>query len=681
MANTNAAPFRIGLMEFIAKSNGSQFTIPVYQRNYTWTTSKDINKLLSDIDLIINEEVENHFVGTIMYLQRDVKFYFRQLQIVDGQQRVTTTFLILLAIRKYAKENGFDKEYEYINREYMLNLNEDSEHKLRLKPLVSDDDTYHKLVEENYSLLVEEEIKSNIYKNFTYICSWLYKKMENHTIEDMITSLNKLHIICVPLFSTDNVQQIFESINSTGTPLTASDLIRNYILMTYTDEEQEVYFNKYWLQIEKIESDSSKLEEIFRFYLGIKMNHLFAKKQVYTKFKEFWKSDPRGIDEKLTEIVKYIKYFGEIYTLTNNSPLINEVLLEFRKNLSLMPAPFLMEMYSLYDSKLISDNTLVMQIKLINNFLVRRSLCDLDTSSITQQFVPWLSSIITECNGEYSNIVEITKYFIVDQGISKTYYMPNDEQLKNALTQNNAYSLRCLRGVLDVIEHCDNDARVDLNNLSIEHIMPQSPTKFWEKSTSLHGEDYTHYANLIGNLTLATKKDNSSMGNNDFINKKEVLKSTSHLKMNEEILKKDSWTKKDIDVRTVQLIEKINKLFPYELSTYNDNNKGHILKIVGKLKAYALFTESDGIIVLSGSEVDYVQGQEARYPQQEIYINQCKKFLEEGKVVKKDGKYVLVTDISFPTVSSSASFVLQNTRNGWLFWKFKDGKSIQSLKK
>lgn len=99
--NNQQMPIRTGVMDFIQDTTRKQFVIPVYQRNYTWSAKKEVKKLLDDFDSLINNANENnHFIGMIMYIEKRISVRFSQLIVIDGQQRLTTIFLILLAIRK-----------------------------------------------------------------------------------------------------------------------------------------------------------------------------------------------------------------------------------------------------------------------------------------------------------------------------------------------------------------------------------------------------------------------------------------------------------------------------------------------------------------------------------------------------------------------------------------------------
>lgn len=229
----------------------------------------------------------------------------------------------------------------------------------------------------------------------------------------------------------------------------------------------------------------------------------------------------RTTDEKLTEIVIYSRCFSYIYIDSDMlEKEVNIALKEFCKNFSLMPAPLLMEFLKLLLEGFVDVQEFIKVVNLLNTYLIRRGLCNLDPSSITRIFPTILKDVKKMCVDEYSNLVEITKFYLVNMSHGKAYYLPNDEKLTNSLLNENAYLLKTTRIVLDRIERFNNFAKVDLSQLNIEHIMPQKPNEYWKGVTDLSEEDYSNYANLIGNLTLCERHDNSRMGNNDFDYKK-----------------------------------------------------------------------------------------------------------------------------------------------------------------
>lgn len=370
-----------------------------------------------------------------------------------------------------------------------------------------------------------------------------------------------------------------------------------------------------------------------------------------------------------------------IYYLPSDNKMINESLSEFRKNQSKMPAPFLMEMYALYDNRSISDYTFSSLVEIINSYLIRRWLCVLDTSSVTRFFPTLLRSVINECNGDYSNIVEITKYFLVNQSRGKGHFVPTDLELEKSLLEKNAYTLRCVRTVLDRIENYDNSIKVNMDDLNIEHIMPQSPDKegYWYSVTKLDPVEYDFYVNLIGNLTLCASVDNSKNGNKDFDSKKKVLMNTSHLKMNQDILSKDIWNQETILERTKSIAKMINIIYPYNYSTYvplTDN----IIYLTNSVDVKAIFHNQESIEVLSGS-IMKSKGNSGSIP--ESYLTLFDTLLEEG-IIEYDqdnpSYVVFLKNYIFSSVSYAAGFVLQGSRNGWDYFTHADGRSIEDLR-
>lgn len=679
MAQLDNSPMRTGLLDFIQKSSGTQFVIPVYQRNYTWTAKQETGKLLSDIDAILEGKAQSHFMGIIMYLSKSITFSFHQLLIVDGQQRLTTFFLILLAVRQYAKETGNEQLMSIINDQYMFNKFVDDGNKLRLKPLVNDDYVYQKLVAEQLDLISAREKESNVYRNFEAIYNWLLQKIPNYSLDTILSALDKLHIVCIPLIDSDNAQQIFESINSTGVPLTSADLIRNFILMNFTNEEQEHYYTTYWKVIESLHVGQNKLEEFFRFYLAVKAFTLFNKRDVYVEFKTYWNTSTKSTTEKFEDIIIYSRYYNNIYLDENDSPLLEEVLMEYRKNKSVMPAPFLMEMYHLYEQELISARQLSEIIELINIYLVRRWLCNVDTSAITRYFPTLLNLVMTACDGKYETIVKTVRYYLVDVNKNKGAFMPTDEQLETTLMNSNAYILNCIRTVLDKIEHYNNPVHVKLTDLNIEHIMPQKPTKYWLENTDIEEDEYEKYCNLIGNLTLAAVYDNGKMGNNDFAFKKSILASTSHLKINAAILEKQSWDKVDILNRTEEIITLLNTVYPYgetsEKVVVEDRYTIYINDIV---QASAILHENGTVEVLAGSEVKaYVLVPKTC---SQSFVRMYDEFLDSGiiEIQPEAGKVIFVKNKMFANSNSAAGFILQGGPNVWEHWTYKDGSKVNA---
>ena len=558
-------PVRTSISDFIKTTMGSQFVIPVYQRTYTWNPQKETARFMNDLEDLIENRTTNHFLGIIIYLDSKISAMFRQLQIVDGQQRLTTTFIFLLALKRVAEEKKDKFTAGMIDDYFLYNRHAAKEGSLRLKPAVSTDDVYARLVYGSVNDLNRKEKETGVYRNYDYIIRRIREMAKKHELIEILDSLTRLDILEFPLSETDNAQQIFESINSTGAPLTSADLIRNYVLMNHTDEVQERYYEMYWQPLEEYYPESRRLEEFFRFYLAVKTYELLNRRDVYEGFKSYWNTRREDTETKLREINRYCRYYHDIYEGPCENAEVEKALIDFRRSDSVMPAPFLMEMMHLFDEGRINEKTMIAEIRLIDSYLMRRALCGNDSSALSRYFPTLLRTVLnTYSRAKKHDILSITKVNLLTYNRGKTLAMPTDDQLRTHMRELNAYSLMCIRPVLERIEMFGATAAVDTSDLNIEHIMPQNPNKWWVKNSGTKDEDeYTFYANLIGNLTLCAVYDNSKMGNEDFNYKKSILSKTLHIRMNTEILKKKKWTKDDILKRCDELTEQIIRIYPY----------------------------------------------------------------------------------------------------------------------
>ena len=680
----NQPPRKVGLLGFLRDSNGVQFVIPVYQRNYTWTASKEVYQYFEDLKCVLNGKYDKHFLGIIIYLDIPIDYSSREFSVIDGQQRLTTTFLILYAIKKLMVEMKLENDAKKLEGQYLINQFVDDKLKLKLKPLVSDDNVYKQIVDGHEDSFSEEDKKSNVYKNYIYILEQLKELLKTYTFNELLLSLDKLYVVCVPVSIQDSPQKIFESINSTGSKLTSSDLIRNFVLMDIKSDVQENFYLKYWKKIEDlISNESKKLELFFRMFLAVKLQTLPSTSVVYQLFKD-WFQEKRDLgtetEEIFKEIVSYARYYNYIYLkpIEKVDKPLREPIKDFRNNLSEMPAPLLMELYNLYSTPddlgdtLISVTQFTEIINILNTYLIRRAICDQDTSAITKIFPYILKDVMTECNGDFTNIVEILKKQLINKQRGKAAAMPTDEEMRNYLSTANVYNNKVtLRVIFNKLETLNNPAPVDLSKLSVEHLMPQTPTKEWLDILNIDSDTYEANLHRLGNLTLAEKSDNSSMKNKPFEYKKEILKSTSHLKMNIEILEKSKWTLEEIEERNKKLIEDIITIYPYTQAKGNIIKKHDIILKADGITAMGTFYEEDGSVEVEvGSEIKPIDEYTPSW-----CIDIINSLLEDEIIKENENGYIFVKPYVFVTktkngtsLSASAGVMLGGNRNGWDYW-------------
>ncbi|MCD7808774.1 MAG: DUF262 domain-containing protein [Erysipelotrichaceae bacterium] len=375
--------------EFIKEAYGSQYVIPVYQRNYTWRKNKQIKQLLDDIESILKGDTNKHFMGTIVYNIGKIEFIVRERIVVDGQQRLVTMFLIIYALRNIARDKDDNNIEMVLTNSYLENPNE-KKYKYRLLPSVSDEDAYSYIAKDMISSYTGTSL---IIDNYKYLYNSLTKLVDKYSLNEVINAIRELYIVCIELDSDDDAQQIFESINSTGEKLTAADLIRNYILMKRSNSEQEEIYNKYWLKLEKIFPQSKQLAEFIRFYLASKTYTLSSEKDLYDAFKSYWQKQINNDNYEiiLTDMVNFAQHYNRLY-LQNDFDELGEALKDYRKIQSYMPAPFAMSVMEHLRLQDITNQQAKEVFQILNTYLTRRYLAGQDSNAISRFFPSFLKN-------------------------------------------------------------------------------------------------------------------------------------------------------------------------------------------------------------------------------------------------------------------------------------------------
>lgn len=657
------------LDEFIPESIGKQFVIPVYQRKYTWTVNKQLKQLIEDLKSLLNDDSKEHFLGTIIYLENTVN-YKTERSIVDGQQRLVTMFLIAAALKNLADNEWRARE---ISEQYLENYSEpeNSKYRQRMYPAVSDEDTYMLLIEEKFDAL--KESRNNVSKNFFYLRKQLKVLIEEYGFDRLMYALKRFTIVYIKLDEKDDAQQIFESINSNGERLTASDLMRNYIMMDKGNNEQTRLYNDYWKKLEDIFEDSKKMEEFFRFYLAAVTDELSEKKNLYKDFKAYYITKRVDMDDDalLGEIVRYAKYFSMLYY--DNLNTAREELRDYRVISSMMPAPFMLEFCDLfYHEHKITESQFYGVMNIMNTYLIRRTFAGMDTSRVSRSFPVYLKKVkeIANENG-YKDIEDIVTYVLVNRNRSNNMSLPTDKNLKSNMMEANAYAMGLTRWLLEKIENNENNAKLDMSSLSVEHIMPQTSTNYWEKQAGVTDEDYVELVNTIGNLTLVSRVDNSAAGNRNFKTKKHIFNDTLHIHMNKELFEEKTWTANSIHNRSEAIINKLIDMYPY-LHTQKDyeyKENRNIYLQAKNIHVEGYLNMDNQVTVRAGSQLLVPIQMSDRLEETR------KKLVDDGILQNNEGKLTFSQDYT-SSPSTTAELILGGSKNGWAYWKNLEGIPI-----
>lgn len=564
-----------------------QFVIPVYQRNYDWTTN-ECNQLVNDILSIEKDDRGTHFIGSIVFIHEGTysTSEVQELVIIDGQQRLTTINIFYVALYRFAKENNLVKESEMLYNMFLVNQyvkNETS--KLKLKQTDTNSLAFK-------AIMNSTENQFNSYSNVIENYNFFRDVINVDNFQTLINGLKRLIFVEISLErGKDDPQRIFESLNSTGLELTQSDLIRNFILMDLEPKEQNKVFENIWNPIEENARDLSKqnslVSDFIRDYITLKTKKIPNKNKVYIEFKKLY---AQKSDDDFNQELENIKQLSFHYKKLINPNTISDHKLrkeiEYISRLEINVAfPFLLQVFDDSENGIIDSETLLKVVKLIQSYAWRRFVVGLPTNALNKIFMTLYSEIDHE---EYYDSLEIALIRKKQGG-----KFPTNEDLKIALQDKDLYNIKAKNRnyMFELLENYNNREYVDTSNekITIEHIFPRNPNEDWK--TTMSETEYTlfkdRYLNTIGNLTLSG--NNGALSNKSFNSKKEMNNDGgeqgykySRLWLNHYLKEIDNWSIKEYNDRSEFIFERFLSIWQYpsiQISHIEENTEENIFDI------------------------------------------------------------------------------------------------------
>lgn len=525
-----------------------QYLIPLFQRTYSWT-SKEWDVLWKDlVELCEMENPRTHFIGSIVNMPTvSVPEGVAKYLLIDGQQRLTTIFIILILLRNKARENNNLRFADEINNTLLVNQYKDGPDHYKLMPTQVDRLTYQNLINGH-----PNEAENQLTRAYAFFEKKLRQvEFEPEKIKKVITSY--FSVVSIVLDADDNPYLVFESLNAKGRPLTQADLIRNYFFMRiHVDKQEEVYKNL-WLPMQTALHDD--LTEFIRHYL-MKDGNIVKQGDVYYALKDSV-STINAIDY-LTELKKYSVYYQRLkHPEYEKEPELERMFRRLNRIEVTTAYPLLLNFYSNYADNRIDKPGFVTILKTLENYLIRRFVCNIATNQLNKIF-PTIYPIIQSKYSE--NIVEGFKSILQSKGYPKD----NEFSLRFRETKFYGGGDRVIKTklILETIESSFNHKEVvPFENLTVEHVMPQTLSEWWQEHL---GEDWdeTHelYLHTIGNLTLTAY--NTELSNDDFITKKKTI-NESHLEINKYFADIMQWTRTEIEARAEALAKMALEIWSY----------------------------------------------------------------------------------------------------------------------
>lgn len=580
------------------------FLVPQFQRPYSWTP-ENADDYLTDIRVLIADTEKIHYFGTIFYspdLNENEELEENgQMMIIDGQQRITTTMLMLTAIYHLEKESGKTKQADQIMKDYLAS---GAFTKIKLRTVAYDSRILQDIFDTNGINLRPEEKRSNLWQVYRYFRKALENDFEN--IWQYVDVLKRFKVISIGIGEKgdDNPQRVFESINSTGKPLTDGDKIRNFALMLDDAQLSDRVYNEYWSKIENslTDPDQDEITDFFRNYLMAKKQMVIRTDEVYNEFKKLFAknvSDQKSneIDVFYKDIIRFLKYYSVLVLGESgyNKTVIPEVAYKMRYIRAGLYVPFGLSVIDYYEKGKLTEGELNEIFGLIEAYFSRRIVCNISASSLDKVFSSLHQNVLDILAvEENANYVEILKFLMLRR-TGQTRF-PDDKELLRAIEESKFYEQR-LTNVMYVLSQVNDRERNKESNvfkqiaegelkLSVEHIMPQTinpkdrenGAKWVEMLGDKWKEIHETYLHTIGNLTLTgynteysnrpyvdeKRPERSKMG---LIDKKgnKVGFSYSDLALNSYIARtfKTSWGEKEIRRRDKWLLRSMQKMWAY----------------------------------------------------------------------------------------------------------------------
>jgi uncharacterized protein with ParB-like and HNH nuclease domain len=571
----------------------NQFVIPIYQRPYSWK-KRQCEQLWNDI-LRVSTDPKNpsHFIGSLVYIQgKDGPVHLvSELMVIDGQQRLITVSLFLAALAKalHAKamadpNNPNDyllKKSEEIKELYLFHKFEEDDLHYRIKPTEFDKKTYFLLMDGGKV----DQSESRLTENYEF-----FEKKIGEAGIDLIRlyeGIGKLMIVDVKLKrNEDNPQRIFESLNSTGLDLSKADLIRNFVLMGLEPETQKGLY-KTWSKMEQNFFDSKQsgyTDRFFRDYLTIKNKGIIPKfSKIYIVFQKNF-NDRRSTNEDITNIVDDIYEYSKYYiylrspsreddkdaTAKSIRSILNDI-----KDLKVDVAyPFLMEVYHDCIHELIGKEEFMEILTLIESYVFRRAICGIPAQGLNGVFAT-LSKELVRDNEHY---LESFKAALL---LKESYkrFPGNDEFMRELIVKKDMYHFN-RNYWLAKLENHEGKVIINVNELTVEHILPQNPnlSEDWKKELGNNWKIIQdRYLNTIGNLTLLPKEFQPKYSDRPFLEKRdmkdketgnEIGYAHSKLRLNKGLGDIEHWNETEIEKRAANLANLAVEVWPYpQLST------------------------------------------------------------------------------------------------------------------
>lgn len=527
-----------------------QYRVPLFQRTYNWG-EKEWATLWQDVlEIYTMEQPRNHFIGAIVTQpEPDAPEDVAKYLLIDGQQRLTTLFIMLSCIRREASRAGLHDLAEEILETCLVNkFAPDCEERIKLRPTQRDRQPFRFVVSGEEVTDGDQQIL-NAFKYFSQRISEGDSDENSFDLSKLKSRItDRLDLVSITLETEDSPHRIFESLNNTGMQLGASDLVRNLIFMSIpTEKDAQEAYDRLWFPMQ--EATANRLDDFFWRYLMMDGSLPRWDETFEEVKKRFGNGGPERAVKSLEQFSKFARYYRWLCLLGDEKPS-SSLLLQIRRLNSWeveVAYPFLMMALDWEAEKIIAPSDLLKVMKMVESFVVRRAICNIPTNRLRRIFAGMSVQV------DSSEFATSSRNYLVNNR------WPSDNDFKESFMKFHLYSNARMARAHLILESLEDsfprDGSVAItDDTTIEHVMPQRLTPEWSDMLGSGVEEiHSQWLHTPGNLTLTTK--NPELSNASF-DKKKMMLQLSKFSLTESVLEQDRWDEDSIQARGEMLAER-----------------------------------------------------------------------------------------------------------------------------
>ena len=545
-----------------------QYLVPRWQRRYVWGET-EIHRLMDDMLTIADAEnqARPHYGGTIITVQESSSSVMKVYRVVDGQQRLTTVSILLACIADTlgADGAGGDLTPEDIRDDLLTNPRkpEDRRRKLRLQ----DGD------EEEYRRIIEGDSPESGDGHVADAWGIVRKRVSSENVQSLIKGLHRLRVITIVLEDRDDAQQIFESLNATGKPLTEGEKVKNWLLMGLSEEVQNELHDEHWLAIEgalDARHDAERIDVFLRDVMRWWTGRLFTGNRTYDEFRRWailkGRDNPERRPVLCAKLASLAALYGQITGTADELPSGNlEGKLDHLRAMGIdAHRPFTLRL--LWDAQEAGDSgrdptRLVQTLGSVSSWITRLWLAGRSFTGLGKAFVELANAPVPSDEPDRAGFWERWIASVPDR-----IAVPTDSAVTDGIRLKPKYGgkdTRATRAVLCGITDWETRGEVPCGKLTVEHIMPQTLNEAWHNDLGARAEEiHGRHLHRLGNLTLCGGKWGSALSNHEFERKKELYKESA-VRMTRKLAELPKWDEDAIRRRAEKLAQKALTLWPW----------------------------------------------------------------------------------------------------------------------